>query len=287
MIESPTEIESTIETQASTAEARSAVAEKDLWYHSIEVGSGVVTPGWFDLRSIVELMPWPDVEGKRCLDVGTYDGYLAFELERRGASEVVATDIGDPWQWDWPARSRVKGPDVLRWMAGEVTGDGFRIAHRLLGSRVERQEISIYDLSPERLGEFDVVVCGSLMLHLRDPIRAMEAIRSVCSGYFLSAETIHAGLSVMRRRTPAARLRGGDDGQWWIPNVAGHRKMVSAAGFEIERTTKPYSVALGVGHPAYGKAFDNVRQRALAVALTRRSGVPHAALLARPADFGV
>ena len=38
-------------------------------------------------------MPWPDVRGKRCLDVGTYDGFLAFELERRGAASVVATDI--------------------------------------------------------------------------------------------------------------------------------------------------------------------------------------------------
>ena len=72
-----------------------AVDAVPLWYHTLELAPGVVTPGWFDLRPIVSLLPWPDVRGKRCLDVGTYDGFLAFELERRGAAEVVATDISD------------------------------------------------------------------------------------------------------------------------------------------------------------------------------------------------
>ena len=48
----------------------------------MELAPGVVTPGWFDLRGILDVLPWPDVEDKRCLDVGTYDGQLAFELER-------------------------------------------------------------------------------------------------------------------------------------------------------------------------------------------------------------
>ncbi len=75
------------------ARAREAVARNPLWYHTIDVAPGVSTPGVFDLRPVVGLLPWPDVRGKRCLDVGTYDGYLAFELERRGAAEVVVTDI--------------------------------------------------------------------------------------------------------------------------------------------------------------------------------------------------
>ena len=56
-----------------------------LWYHTLELPGGIVTPGWFDLRGVVDRLPWPDVRGKRCLDVGTYDGFYAFELERRGA----------------------------------------------------------------------------------------------------------------------------------------------------------------------------------------------------------
>src|SRR6266436_2067445 len=88
---------------ASAAQARAAIGEAPMWYHSIEVASGVVTPGWFDLRGIVGKLPWPDVRGKRCLDVGTSDGFLAFELERRGAAEVVALDIGGHEEWDWEA----------------------------------------------------------------------------------------------------------------------------------------------------------------------------------------
>ena len=76
------------------ADVREAVAAVPLWYHTIELAPGLVTPGWFDLRPIVDLMPWPDVRGRRCLDIGTYDGFLAFEMERRGADEVVALDIG-------------------------------------------------------------------------------------------------------------------------------------------------------------------------------------------------
>lgn len=80
---------------------RAAIAEHRFWYHTLEVAPGVTTPGVFDLRPIVERLPWPDVRGKRCLDIGTFDGFFAFELERRGASEVVATDIAEPEQWDW------------------------------------------------------------------------------------------------------------------------------------------------------------------------------------------
>ena len=56
------------------------VASHPLWYHTLELGPDIVTAGWFDLRPRVDRMPWPDVRGKRCLDVGTWDGFLAFEL---------------------------------------------------------------------------------------------------------------------------------------------------------------------------------------------------------------
>ena len=79
------------------------------WWHTIEVAPGIVTPGGWDLRPTSAQLPWPDVSGKRCLDVGTMDGFWAFELERRGAAEVVATDIG-PAHSDVPARLTAQGP---------------------------------------------------------------------------------------------------------------------------------------------------------------------------------
>lgn len=261
---------------------RQAVNENPVWYHTMELSPGLTTPGWFDLRPIVERMPWPDVRGKRCLDVGTYDGFLAFELERRGAAEVIATDLADHDQWDWPPDVRAEGPARLAELAGPK-GRGFEIAAKALSSSVERVHASIYELSPERFGTFDVVVMGSLLLHLRDPLRALEAVRSVCGGQLLSADQINLPLTLFHPQRPAAQLNGaGELCQWWEPNAAGHRRMVFSAGFAIERTTRPYCIPYGTAHwriPLSRQAIaDEIYQRLL----TGSVGVPHAALLARP-----
>jgi tRNA (mo5U34)-methyltransferase len=266
-------------TQA-TRSIRDAVSEHPLWYHTIDLGEGVVTPGWFDLRPVVERMPWPDVRGKRCLDVGTWDGFLAFELERRGAAEVVAADVSDPAEWDWPLRTRALGPRVVAAMATERTGTGFEIARRALGSAVERIEVSIYDLDPSRLGAFDVVVCGSLLIHLRDPVAAVEAVRSVCRDTFLSAEHVSLRLGILHPRAPVAMFGAGDLGRWWVPNAAGHRRLVEAGGFEVTRTSGAYTIPLGPSHPhRAGRATARGVARRLAGA---KPGVRHAALLAVP-----
>jgi tRNA (mo5U34)-methyltransferase len=267
--------------------ARSAVEAVQLWYHTMELAPGLETPGWFDLRPIVDRIPWPDVHGKRCLDIGTYDGFLAFELERRGASEVVATDISDHDEWDWPAHVRAQGPERLAAIAGADRGIGFEVAHRLLDSSVEKVELSVYELSPERLGDFDFVVCGSLLLHLRDPLGALEAVRGVCRDRFLSAETVDLASSLRHPRLPLARLEGlGSRLQWWIPNASGHRRMLEATGFDVERGSGIYSIPFGTAHPARTRPRRRLEPRLLAASLARRVvtggvGVPHQALLAR------
>jgi tRNA (mo5U34)-methyltransferase len=126
-------------------------------------------------------------------------------------------------------------------------------------------------------------VCGSLLLHLRDPVRALEAIRGVCDGAFLSAETVNLPLTLLHRRTPAAELKGDRNCQWWIPNVAGHRRMLESAGFRIDDAVGPYAIPFGPGHPASSRPLERLRRRALSKLMTGRVGVPHQALLARPA----
>src|SRR6058998_3687204 len=132
------------------------VAQFPLWYHTLDLGPSGVTKGWFDLRPIVDKLPWPDVRGKRCLDVGTYDGFLAFEMERRGAAEVVAVDIDDHTKWDWPPDVRATGGENLAKLAGPEKGLGFRIARDALSSKVDRKMVSVYDLTPDLMGTFDV-----------------------------------------------------------------------------------------------------------------------------------
>jgi tRNA (mo5U34)-methyltransferase len=258
-----------------------AITEHPYWYHTIEAAPGVLTPGWFDLRGSVDELPWPEVEGKRCLDVGTADGFFAFELERRGASEVVAADLADHTLWDWPSHLRDQGVEFLRWIAGPTKGVGLRLLIELRGSKVIPIEKSAYDLAPEDVGQFDVVTCGSLLLHLRDPVRALEAMRSVCGGKLLVTNQIELSPLLPRRR-PVARLDGTSDlCQWWLPNVRGHEQMVRAAGFEVEASSPAYPVGFGVSHPP---RTSSLRTRILRRALGGGDGVPHHAILARPSS---
>jgi tRNA (mo5U34)-methyltransferase len=266
-------------------ELQKRVDEHPFWYHTIDIAPGVSTPGWFDLRPIVDQMPWPDVRGKRCLDIGTFDGYLAFELEKRGASEVVAIDVEDHLLWDWPPDYRAEGLARDPGFSGPPKGAGFRLAAGLMGSKADWQPLNVYDLDPEKIGTFDVVVLGSLLLHLRDPMRALEAVRRVCTGYFLSADQIELGLTLQHPKTPLFRLNGsGADCQWFNFNQAGHNRMVFSAGFQIERETKPYVIEFNK-HPSHIPLSPrSVAKKAALRYLTGGNavGVLHHAVLGKP-----
>jgi tRNA (mo5U34)-methyltransferase len=199
-------------------------ASEHSWYHTIPIAPGVVTDGWFDLRPYLPLYGLPErMEGMRALDVGTWDGFWAFEMERRGA-EVVALDVDDQSQLDWPPRLRPKTfPPV------EERGAGFRLAHRILGSSVERITCNLYEATPEQLGEFDVVLCGSVLVHLRDQLLALERIAGLCRGTFISAEAYER----LAGPIPVSRFRANWDWDvFWLPSARTWRRMIWTAGFE-------------------------------------------------------
>ena len=267
---------------SSTAGER--VRKHPFWYHTMDLTPGVTTPGWFDLRHVVDRWPWPDLAGKRCLDIGTYDGFLAFEMERRGAAEVVAIDIEDHLLWDWPPDYRGAELDRDPGFTGPPKGAGFRLAHELIGSSVDWRPMSVYELTPDQIGTFDVVVMGSLLIHLRDPIRALEAVRSVTSGFFLSSDQIEVGLTLRSRRKPLFSLNGsGGMCQWFNFNAIGHRRLLFSAGFEILEATKPYVVRFNV-HPKPGLDPWNLARDTAIRLLTGDShqGVMHQLVSGRP-----
>lgn len=256
--------------------------ERQQWYHTIELAPGVVTPGWFDTRSIVDRVPLPgSLEGMRCLDIATGDGFWAFEMERRGAREVVAIDVPDPRQWDWPPLSPPEAMGALA--ARQRGGAGFQLARHALGSAVERREISVYDLDPADVGSFEFVYLGSLLIHLRDPVAALTRVRGVCRGRLLLVDNHEPGLSRLAPRIPLARLDGRDRPWWWQANVAGVVRMVEAAGFEVAE--RPRRLRMPAGR---GQQSPPLRPRTLLDANRRRDlrnarrGDPHVALLARP-----
>jgi tRNA (mo5U34)-methyltransferase len=195
------------------------------WYHTIELADGVVTEGMFDHRPAVDryLVP-PDLSGMRCLDVGTMDGFWAFEMERRGAREVLATDVGGVDDLDWPRLWRARIEPAL----DETKEARFRLAHAALGSSVQRIERSVYELDSD-LGEFDLIFCGDLLVHLKDPITAIERMRSVCRGSTIVCNPIKRFR--FGRRRPLAQFDGIDEFQWWLLSEATLERMMLATGF--------------------------------------------------------
>jgi tRNA (mo5U34)-methyltransferase len=254
-----------VEGEPTEAEIRRRIDAHPGWHHTIDVAPGIATPGAIDLRPVGAALPWPDVRDKRCLDVGTGDGWFAFELERRGAAEVVAVDS--------PAHSTGRAAD----------GRGLRIVAEQLGSAVDWRECSIYELDPNDLGRFEVVVCADLLWSLDDPRLALHAVRSVTKTLLLSVEPVDLWLSIVARGRPRFT---GDDAPSAVSarfNAAGQRSLLLDAGFETERASAPFVVPAGPGAPPEPTATTGTLTALVTRAVTRSalSGVLHRALVAR------
>jgi tRNA (mo5U34)-methyltransferase len=260
---------------------REEVASRD-WYHTLELGDGIVTPGWFDWRKLAPTLPIPaEMDGKRCLDIGTYDGFWAFEMERRGG-EVTAIDLLDQTRWDWPANASDAHRVAIDERKGR--GEGFVIAKRALGSSVERLDCSIYDLDPAVHGRFDYVYLGSLLLHLRDPVLALERVRAVTRGQLLIVDAIALGLTLLGLRSPWMTFYGDGRPYWCKPNRVALVRMAEAAGWRCVGAPRLMLVPAGAGfhHPArLWPACLSARGREALIA--SRVGDPHGALLVEPA----
>ncbi len=271
-------------TGAAPAGDLAAEVARARWYHGMTLPGGVVTPGDYDLEDTARRIPLPDsLAGKRCLDVGTRDGFWAFEMERRGAAEVVGIDVEDPGLLDFPLpRPAIEGESRENLDRRNLA---FAVAHRALGSRVERRLISVYDITPEEVGEFDFAFIGTILLHLRNPVDALAAVRGVLrrDGRLMSNDGISVPLTLLRRGEPAAEVVM-QPGRpfWYLPNLAGRRRMVEAAGFQVECAGGPYLMRYGAGwqHPA---ARVTPRQPGIMLQrLVLRRGAPHSWVIAHP-----
>ena len=241
-------------------------AEALRWFHSIDLGGGVVTNGIVDTAYRLALLDLPaSLEGLSVLDIGAWDGFFSFECERRGASRVVAADH---YSWHGP---------------GWGTKAAFQLAREALGSRVEDVDIDVMDLSPERVGTFDVVLFLGVLYHLRHPLLALERVASV-TGNQLILETV---VDMVGIRRPAMafypdRELNGDPTNWWGPNVPAVRGMLTSVGFQQVRTTTTPPGAL---YRAARAVYHRLRQRnSVALAFRQDRAVFHAAKLPRAAS---
>jgi SAM-dependent methyltransferase len=220
------------------AAARAAIAENPAWYHTLELAPGVLTPGRIDLRGTASKVLPESLVGLRALDIGTFDGFWAFELERRGA-EVVAIDIERVGQAQLPPSNRSRLEREAQELSLEI-GRGFRLAADLLGSRVRHVACDVLELSADAIGgPVDVAFMGALLVHLRDPVRALERIFAtlVPGGTLYQLEGVSLPLSLLCPRRPVAQLQTLQTSfNWWYPNRAALRAWLQTAGFVDIRT---------------------------------------------------
>lgn len=142
------------------------------FYHSIDLpGIGLQLGNW-DLRGgYDDYLGGRDFSGERVLDIGTANGALAFEIERRGASEVVGFDLDEGLAFD----CRVPTPEEALAEARDRIArvkNAFWLGHHLLASNVK----VVYGHAgalPAELGRFDAVVMGNILQHLQDPVGAV------------------------------------------------------------------------------------------------------------------
>lgn len=215
------------------------------WYHTIELGHGVVTRGVDDSAERLRRLDLPpDLSGRSVLDIGAWDGFFSFEAERRHAARVVAADY-----YAWHG---------VGWGTGNGKA-GFELARDVLGSRVEDVDVDVLDLSPQRIGTFDVVLFLGVLYHVPNPLLALERVASVTAD-LLILETV---VDMVGIRRPAAAFYPGrelndDPTNWWGPNHAAVDGMLRSVGFDRVTPVAPvrsagFRAARAIYHALNGK----------------------------------
>ncbi|MBI4404766.1 MAG: DUF1698 domain-containing protein, partial [Deltaproteobacteria bacterium] len=204
------------------------------WYQKWELYRGVFTPGINDIAQMCQDLGLPeDLSGKRVLDVGAWNGCLSFECERRGASEIIALGPEDP----------------------VVTGF-HKIRRAVASKKVQYVRGSVYDLSPRRLGYFNIVLFCGVLYHLRYPLLGIDNLRRVCKGdVFIESYIIDSRIPVPKNTSLGDQSANqfcselafqpfwqffrkdelaGDPSNWFGPNQTAVLEAFRSAGFYIQ-----------------------------------------------------
>ena len=104
-------------------------------------------------------------------------------------------------------------------------------------------------MDPSEDGRFDIVMCGAILLHLRDPVLALERIRGVCDGTLILVELVDPKLELLAPRYPSAAVRPYAD-QWWVPNSPGMERMLHMAGWDVVQRCKRFLFPYGPAGPS-------------------------------------
>jgi predicted SAM-dependent methyltransferase len=190
------------------------------WFHSIDLPSGVVTPGQGSqayIKDTSDIYFSMGIEGRSVLDVGAWDGAFSFEAERRGAADILAVD-DLAWR---PAT----------WTSGKV---GFDLCHEALASAVRSRQLDLPQVTLESVGQFDIVLYNGIVYHVLDPIRDLIEMSRIAR-YVLTVETYIDNLDYPRpvmNFFPGEKMPAGLPQNGWGPNSLLMHALLAKLGFE-------------------------------------------------------
>lgn len=213
------------------------------FYHTLDLPGFGVQIGEWDLRGrFADYSDGFDFTGKSVLDVGTGSGFLSFSAEQAGATDVVSFDMDSTIRQDFlPFREKPYFQDradlVLQrdWWLNQWK-NAYWLSHRLLESKARTFYGDVYDM-PESLGQFDIVVLGSILEHLADPIKAMTAAAR------RSSHTILIVTPMIESDDRIARFEGDCeqpdiDYIFWTYSQGIYHHVLSMLGFDIVKVSQ-------------------------------------------------
>jgi tRNA (mo5U34)-methyltransferase len=237
--------------ECAMAELMQEIERLGPWYHTIDLGGGVVTPGRSNVRAkfeqIADKLP-PSLDDLRVLDLGCNAGGIAVQFAQRGSRVVgVEAGVGYHKQACW-VRDR-------------------------LGLDIEYYRMPIYEIG-SLAGMFDIVLFLGLFYHLRYPQLALDLLATKCDGLMLmNTPIVRSPHRVMelRLQTEPGRITQSAESRhnWWFPSPSAIGGMLSVAGFtdivHFRASDKPFvsSSASVKNESAFdtGEAFLSARCR--------------------------
>lgn len=222
------------------------------FYHTFDLPSRGTVTGMWDLRAGIDhYLGDLDFAGARVIDVGAASGYCSFHMERRGA-DVTSFDLGVRGDWDLVPFGGVVPDDqsAERRRHIEQLTNSYWFAHQAFGSAARAVHGSVYLLSRD-VGEFDIAVIGSLLLHLRDPFLALQRVSGLGCRTLVISEVCREprfglpwGARPALRFLPRASLRAPDE-TWWAFTPALLRSFLEVLGFERVRHSYNHQLVNG------------------------------------------
>jgi tRNA (mo5U34)-methyltransferase len=157
---------------------RAGVKALQPWFHQIDLGHGVFTKTQAsgtepvdhprETWEIIKRYLPTELPGRSVLDVGCNAGFYAVEAKRRGAFRVLGIDA---------QRHPIRQAQFVA---------------RALDLDIEYKRMSVYDLSGQRNGKFDVTLALGLIYHCKHVLLALERLFEVTGGMMILESAVFA-----------------------------------------------------------------------------------------------